>query len=224
MLDTAYTARYTKTFPVPGRISHYDSTIADDAKQGARAKAESKHNVKKADYNMYLSACRETIKFILAIVEDTWVRELRDPDIFYAAVLPRNLLDHLQLSCGGLHVLDVLALQNDMQRFHLDAKGMPEYTNTLEDTQMQSRRGNHDITDATLLLMATNDMLVTQRFPRANKRWEGKTFQAKTWSAWKKLYKEADHQAKISRIAAGGKDQFGAAHEAGSAGYAPSPP
>ena len=34
---------------------------------------------------------------------------------------------------------------------------------------------------------------------------------------------EADHQAKILRIAAGGKDQFGAAHGAGSTGYAPPP-
>ena len=51
----------------------------------------------------------------------------------------------------------------------------------------------------------------------------GKTFNAKTGPAWKTHYKEADHQAKISLIAAGGKDQFGAAHEAGSAGYAPPP-
>ena len=82
---------------------------------------------------MYVSACRETSKFILAIVEDTWVRELRDPDIFYAAVLPRDLLDHLQLLYGRLHALDVLALQNDMQRYNLNSKGMPEYINTLED-------------------------------------------------------------------------------------------
>ena len=166
MSDSAYKAQYTTTFPPPVHVSHYDSTIADDAEKGARAKAEFQHNVKRADYNMYVAACRETGKFILAVVEDAWVRELRDPDIFYAAVLPRNLLYHLQLLCGGLHALDVLALQNDMQRFHLDAEGMPEYINTLEDAQKQSRRANHDITDATLLLMATNAMLATQRFPR----------------------------------------------------------
>ena len=76
----------------------------------ARAKAESKHNVKKADYDMYVSACRVTSKFILAIVEDTWVFELCDPEKFYVAVLPRELLDHLKLSCGGLHALDILVL------------------------------------------------------------------------------------------------------------------
>ena len=134
---------------------------------------------------MYVAACRETGKFILAVVEDAWVRELRDPDIFYAAVLPRDLLDHLQLLCGGLHALDVLALQNDMQRFHLDAEGMPEYINALKDAQKQSRRANHDITNATLLLMATNAIISTQRFPRANERWEEKTFQADHVLAWK---------------------------------------
>ena len=51
----------------------------------------------------------------------------------------------------------------------------------------------------------------------------GKTYQAKTWPAWEKLYKEADHQAKNLRIAAGGKDQFGAAHKAGSENYMPPP-
>ena len=57
-----------------------------------------------------------------------------------------------------------------MQLFHLDAKGMPEYINALEDAQKQSRRVNHNITDATFLLMATNTMLATQRLPRANER------------------------------------------------------
>ena len=53
-----------------------------------------------------------------------------------------------------------------------------------------------------------------------------KTLQAKTWPAWKKLYKEADHQAIFLRIAAGGEDQFGAAHKAGSEDYTfpPAPP
>ena len=92
------------------------------------------------------------------------------PQLFYAAVLSRDLLDHLLLLCGGLHALDVLALQNDIQCFHLNAKGMPEYIKTLEDAQKQSRRANHNITNATLLRMAANAMLATQRFPRANER------------------------------------------------------
>ena len=55
MPDAAYTTRYTTTFPVPDRVSHYDSTIADNAERGACSNAESKHNVKKADYDTYIS-------------------------------------------------------------------------------------------------------------------------------------------------------------------------
>ena len=52
MLDAAYTARYTTPFPPPDCVSHYDSNISNDAERGARAKAESKHNLQKADYDM----------------------------------------------------------------------------------------------------------------------------------------------------------------------------
>ena len=90
-----------------------------------------------------------------------WVRELRDPKIMYAAGLSRDILDHLQLSCGGLHALDVLALQNNMQRFHLDAEGIPEYINALNDAQKQSMRANHNITNAIIFLVATNAMPAT---------------------------------------------------------------
>ena len=66
--DAAYTARYKATFPIPFRVSHYNTTIVDNAEHDTRAKVESKHNVKKADYDMYMSACCETSKFLLAIV------------------------------------------------------------------------------------------------------------------------------------------------------------
>ena len=61
---------------------------------------ESAHNAKN----------KKTSKFIVAIVEDTWIHKLRNANIFYGAVLPRELLAHFQLSCGGLHALDALAL------------------------------------------------------------------------------------------------------------------
>ena len=80
MSDTAYTTRYTSSFPISSRMRHYNTDIVDDAEQGARAKAESAYNVKKADYDMYVSACRKTSKFILAVVEDMWVRKLRLED------------------------------------------------------------------------------------------------------------------------------------------------
>ena len=37
--------------------------------------------------------------------------------------------------CGGLHALDILALQEAMHNAHKDSDGIPEYINTLEDGQ-----------------------------------------------------------------------------------------
>ena len=41
---------------------------------------------------MYETARRETTQFVLAIVADTWVRELRDPDTIYTEVDPQDFL------------------------------------------------------------------------------------------------------------------------------------
>ena len=53
-------------------------------------------------------------------MEDTWIRKLKSVEMFYMNVSPMALLKHLQLSCTEKHALDLLALQNEMQRYHVD--------------------------------------------------------------------------------------------------------
>ena len=77
-----------------------------------RVQREAAHPAKKEDYRLFAAANRETSKFILAVVEDTWVRKLRDPDLFYTAVKPQDLINHLQAMCVGLHATGVLNIQN----------------------------------------------------------------------------------------------------------------
>ena len=84
--------------------------IPNNATHAVCAKAEAVHTAKTTDYHIFAAAERETRYFILAAVEDTWVLELRDPVKLYTAVSPSELLSHLQVLCGGLHSLDVLAL------------------------------------------------------------------------------------------------------------------
>ena len=83
-------------------------------------------------------------------------------------VTPRQLLEHLQSICGGLHAIDFLLLQNEMQEYRTESKGILEYINALEAAQKKSKRGtgNNPITDATLLLIVTNAMLKTVAHPR----------------------------------------------------------
>ena len=81
-------------------------------------------------------------------------------------------MSHLQSICGGLHAIDVLTLQNDMQDYHTDSRGILDYINTLEAAHKISKRGtvNNPITDANLLLIATNTMLKTGAHPRTTEK------------------------------------------------------
>ena len=72
----------------------------------------------------------------------------------------------------GRHALDLLALHNEMQLYHLELEGIPEYINMLEDAQKQAGRDGRTIADETILLFATTAMLTTERFPITNDDWE----------------------------------------------------
>ena len=51
---------------------------------------------------------------------------------------PNHLFAHLQSTCGGIHALDLLTLHNEMQIYHLECDGIPEYINKLEDGQVKA--------------------------------------------------------------------------------------
>ena len=118
-MKPAYLKRYGEAFPKPTRVRAYDLEIYDNATAVVRARLEAAHKARRADRATYDTARRETTQFVLAVVADTRVRELRDPETIYTEVDPRDLLAHLQAGCTGRHALDLLALHNEMQRYHL---------------------------------------------------------------------------------------------------------
>ena len=77
-----------------------------------RARTEAAHKAKRADRATCKTARRETTQFVLVIVSDTWVQELRDTEKIYTYVAPKDLLSHLQVGFMGRHSLNLLALHN----------------------------------------------------------------------------------------------------------------
>ena len=179
-----------------------------------RACLEAAHKARRADRATYDTARRETTQFVLAVVADTWVRELRDPETLYTEVDPQDLLAHLQAGCTGRHTLDLLALHNEMQRYHLEVEGIPEYINILEDAQRKAGRAGRAISNETLLLFASTAMLTSEHFPRANDAWEERAEVDTAWAAWKLAYKQAHSKARVKAQAHGGSTKFGAANSA----------
>ena len=98
-----------------------------------------------------------------------------------------------------MYSIDVLALQNKMQEYHTYSKGILKYINALEAAQNTSKHGtgNKPITEATLLLIATNAMLKTVVHPRITDKWEYLDAAAQTWDAWKTAYKTADMKERV---------------------------
>ena len=101
---------YCAKFPTTTKPSVYDKNIPNNATNVVWAKSEAVHTAKTTEYQLFSATKRETRDFILAAIEDTWVRKLREPITLYTAVSPSKQLSHLQALCGGLHALDVLAL------------------------------------------------------------------------------------------------------------------
>ena len=79
----AYVTRYGEAFPKPKRVGAYNLYIDDGATTVVRARQEAAHKARRADRATFETARRETTKFVLAVVADTWVRELQDPNTIY---------------------------------------------------------------------------------------------------------------------------------------------
>ena len=120
MDEDDYKVRYGAKFPKTTRPVIYNEDISNNATNVVQAKAEAVHTAKITDYQVFSAAERETRYFILAVIEDTWVRKFREPVTLYTAVSPSGLLARLQVFCGGLHALDVLALKNKIQDYYQD--------------------------------------------------------------------------------------------------------
>ena len=77
-----------------------------------------------------------------------------------------------------------------------------------------TKRSGNTITAVTLLLIATNAIISTDRFPSADKIWDYLNNDKKDWDAWENLHKVAGHNSKVKNQAVGVQDQFGTAHGA----------
>ena len=81
MNEDAYKMRHGANFLTPTRLAIYNVDIQIDASNAVRVRREAAHTAKKEDYRLFAASDHKKSKFILTVVEDTWVRELRDPNL-----------------------------------------------------------------------------------------------------------------------------------------------
>ena len=61
----------------------------------------------------------------MAVVDETWYKELEDPDTFYTKVRSLKLLDVLTEFCAGIHTVDAVDIPQLMKKLYKDLEGVP---------------------------------------------------------------------------------------------------
>ena len=203
----SYTATWGTPFPIPPRPPAYPA-IADDASAVIRARREAEHALLVRDYASYDAAERAAAKFIRDATDEIWYRDLRHARSFYTNVTAKQLLEHLDANCGGLHPSELVNLPTDMMGYYATADGIPEYINMLEEAQRKLARANLPMSDDQLLAIASTAVLAAEHFPRPTDEWEALPRVNKTWTAWKTHYRAA-HIARKRQMLAAGKNSYG---------------
>ena len=94
--EAAYVAHYGEAFPEPTRARSYNKNIDNNATVVVCARSKAAHKSKRVDRATYETARQETTQFVLSVVSNTWVRQLRDSDSLYTGVSTKDLFVNLQ--------------------------------------------------------------------------------------------------------------------------------
>jgi hypothetical protein len=196
-------------------LSSYDPSIATDATNAVRVKAERAWTAQLELQRLIRTVERTLRSFFSTIIEDTWLLPLKDPVTFYNKVPLREYLRHLSASSGGLEATDIVQLQASMLTWWSEDPRVPEYINKLDDAQKKASRAQLPITDEWLAAIATMSLLSAGSFPKLHLDWDGLAPAAKTWTAWKtwalKSQKTTEREQRASGIRG---DVFGSAASA----------
>ena len=75
----------------------------------------------------------------MVVMEETWYKELEDPDTLYMKVTALKLIDHLTEFCAGLHTVDAVDIPQIMKSLYKDLEGVPQFINAMEAAQRKSK-------------------------------------------------------------------------------------
>ena len=84
-------SKKNRAYVIPPVITLYDDNIDKDATRLEINRAEGKHEARRNDRQLYETADNACRSFIMAVVDETWYKELEDPDTFYTKVTALKL-------------------------------------------------------------------------------------------------------------------------------------
>ena len=143
----------------------------------------------------------------MEVVEETWYKELEDPDTFYTKVTALNLLDHLTEFCAGLHTVDAVDIPQIMKSLYRDSEGVPQFINAMEAAQHNPKRAKLVINDEYLHAVALKSLLQSGEYETETREWSKLPENDQTWEDWKTTFRAAYVAKRRSEAAGEGKHQ-----------------
>ena len=114
-------------YAIPPVIPLYNDNIDKDATRLEINRSKGKHKAQRNDRQLYKTAENACRSFIMTVVDETWYKELEDPDTFYTKVTAIKLLEHLTEFCAGLHTVDAVDIPQLMKELYKDSDGVPQF-------------------------------------------------------------------------------------------------
>ena len=125
----------------------------------------------------------------------TWISSLsKGSPIHFVEATTREIIDVARKACTGLHVIDLLDLQDKMRNMHLTSDTIADCIETLKDAQRKGKRANNPVSDEYLVMVATKAMMSSNRFPHADDDWEDLDPLNRDWATWQRIYLKADNR------------------------------
>ena len=185
----------------------YNNSIASNATNAVRAKAERLWMVKIGLQTLTKTVERAGRTFLVAVVEDTLIPPLKEETTFYNKVPLRDFLARLKGGSGGLEATDIVSLLLATLGWWAEDPRVPKYVNKLEEAQRKSVRASLPIDDKWLAAIATSSLLAVDRFPKQRTDWDSLPRANKTWTAWKTAFR--NHQLTLEREQRATEEQGG---------------
>ena len=193
----------------PPVIALYDETIEKYATIIEVHRAESKHEARRNDQHLYKTADNACRILIMALVYETWYKEIEDPGNFYTKVTDLKLLNQLTEFCAGLHTVDAVNIPQLMKSLYKDSDGVPQFINAMEAAQRKPKRAKLVIKYEYLHAVALKSLLQSGDYETETSEWSKLPEDKKPWADWKNTFRAAYvGQETIVRFSIGRTETF----------------
>ena len=153
-------------------------------------------------------------------VDESWYKELKNPDTFCTNVTALKLLDHLNDFCLSLHTVNAVVIPQVTKTLFSGAEDIPQFINAMEAAQRKSKRAKLVIHDEYMHAVALKSLLQSGEYQTETRDWLKLTEDKQTWSEWKTTFqatyaakRQVEDEREVEEKPFGGSALFGAAPE-----------